>query len=153
MSHLLEIYQGFPVLPVVKKYGQIELFDLVGLPERKCLKEFVERAESSRKYHYGLGVIEKPEFSHEKIIELEIEFRGYMGIGVLFIGQFDVEADGFFTAPAGAAIGRLLDSRSAASAYVEFFPHLLLKGFAEFCQLVGELLGRNIIMVILFNPR
>ena len=52
--------------------------------------------------------------SQREIAELEAKLRSDIRVGLLFVGQLDVAADGEAVGLHGAAVGRFHDSRAAA---------------------------------------
>ncbi len=85
---------------------------LAGLDECECLEEFIDRAESARHHHEGVGVLHKHDLAHEEVreVDADVEIR----IRHLLVREFDVAADGVAAGFLGAAVGRLHHPRPAA---------------------------------------
>ena len=90
------------------------LGQFLGLGKGEDFKQFVKRAEASGKNHQRFGQICKPELTHEKVMELEVERGRDVRIRILLKGQMDVEADRFPSSFVGAEICRFHDAGAAA---------------------------------------
>src|SRR5580704_15217312 len=109
----LEVHDAVPVFAAVDDYENF-LGEFVGLGEGKDFKEFVDGAEATRENHQRLGEIGEPEFTHEEIVELEVQRGRDVGIGILLEGQTDVEADAFASGFVGAEVGGFHDAGTSA---------------------------------------
>ena len=98
---------GLPVEDFVPIFAAVDEDDVVfgklaGLQEGEHLPKFVHGAEAAGKNDEGFGDLREPEFAHEEIMEIEAELGADVGVGELFVGQFDREADRFAAGFAGA---------------------------------------------------
>src|SRR4029077_6482668 len=66
----VEVDDLFPVLRAVKK-NRVRRIELLRFLQRKELRHFVERAETSGKYHQSARKMREPQLAHEKIVKLE----------------------------------------------------------------------------------
>src|SRR5271169_1467983 len=109
----LEVHDAVPVFTAVDYYENF-FGKLVGLGEGEDLEKFVDGAEASGKNYEGFGEVGEPEFTHEEIVELEVERGGDVGIRVLLEREIDVEADAFASGFVGAEVGSFHDSGPSA---------------------------------------
>ena len=75
-----------PVLAAVDD-DQNFLGQLVGLGEGEDFEEFVHGAETAGEDDESLGEIGEPEFAHEEVVELEIQRRGDVLVGICSKGS------------------------------------------------------------------
>ena len=135
-GHGIEVENLLPVVGAEDDDGE-GFGDLSGLNEGEDLHEFVERSEAAREDDQGLGEVNEPEFPHEEIMEFEVEFSGDEGIGILLVGNADIEPDGFAVRERGASIGGFHDPRAAAGADDEMTA-VGCQGFRPEGQAFGE---------------
>src|SRR5579871_1222720 len=90
----LEVQHPVPVLAAVN-HNENFLGQLVRLGEGKDLEQFVHRAEAAGKNHQPLRQIREPELAHEEVVELKVQRRSDVLVGILFEGKLDVESDAF----------------------------------------------------------
>src|ERR1700676_3630354 len=109
----LEVEDAVPVFAAIDD-NQNLLGQLVGLRQREDLKQFVHGSESARKNDQGLGEIGEPEFTHEEIVELEIQRRSDVLVRTLFEGQLNVQAAGLSASLVSTQVGGFHDSGTSA---------------------------------------
>ena len=112
-GHGFEVDDGLPVVGAVDDDGDL-LGELFGLREGEQLEHLVERAEAAGEDDQRLGEVGEPVLAHEEVVELEVELGRDPGVGTLFEGQLDVEADGLAAGLEGAAVGGLHDAGTSA---------------------------------------
>ncbi len=102
-GHGFEVDDGLPVFGAVDDYGD-GLGEFLGLREGEELEHLVEGAEAAGEDDEGLGEVGEPVLAHEEVVELEVELGGDPGVGALFEGELDVEADGLAACLEGSAV-------------------------------------------------
>ena len=108
----------------------------MGLNESGRLEDLVQRAEPARHGDEGVRVFHQHQLSHEEVPERDPLVE--IGVGLLFLRQLDVAADGVAARLLGSAVGRLHDSGTAAGHDGESGPREPLADVA--CQDVGRML-------------
>jgi hypothetical protein len=88
--------------------------DLAGLHQGQGLEQLVEGAEAARKDDQRPGPQQEVQLAQGEVVEAEAEVRRDVGIGILLVGQVDVEADGLGSHVVRSAVGGLHDPRPAA---------------------------------------
>ena len=86
--------------------------DLVALDQSQGLEGFVQRAESARHDDERARVLDQHDFADEEMIEFDEPIQ--VGVGLLFVGQDDIAADGFAATLFGPPVGRFHNPRTAA---------------------------------------
>src|SRR5580704_1670139 len=109
----LEVHDAVPVFAAVDYYENF-LGQFIGLREGEDFEEFVDGAEAAGKNHQRFGEVGEPEFTHEEIVELEVERGSDVGVGILFERQTDVEADGLASSFVSAEVGGFHDAGTTA---------------------------------------
>src|SRR5215469_3734641 len=89
---------------------------LASLDKRQDFKELIERAEAAREQHDRLCKIDEPEFSHEEVVEMDMQFTADIGIVEFLLGDRDRQADVMALGFRRAAISGLHDAWPAAGA-------------------------------------
>ena len=107
--------KGHPLIPIIA-VGVLEADNrlrrtLPRLGQCQNFKSFIVRAEPTWKQRNGFGLLHKHEFSSEEVFQVN-EFRviGDDGVGTLFKGEHDVDAETLITT--GPFLARLHDSIS-----------------------------------------
>ena len=85
-----------------------------GLEQGQRFEQFVERAEPSGKRNECLRSDEEVHFSDRKIAKLKTEPWRDVGIGMLFMGQGNIQPDRFGIHVCCATIGCFHDARAPA---------------------------------------
>src|SRR5262245_48093900 len=80
---------------------------LLRLNQCQHFEELVHCAKAARKDNQGLRKIDKPEFAHEEIVEVENQLRGYITIYTLLVWQLNIHAHRLATGKGGSTIGGL----------------------------------------------
>ena len=89
-----------------------KVFDLPGLDQGHGFEELIERAKPSGDDDKGVGVFDEQRLSNKEVADIDPFIQ--VGVGLLLVGQADVEADGQGAGIGCAAIGGLHDAGSAA---------------------------------------
>src|ERR1700734_1845133 len=112
LGQLLEIHRAAPIGCVNEKNRDGWHFS--GLNEGENLEQFVERAETARKYYQSIGTHRKVQLADREIMKLKSEIGRRIGVRLLLVRQTDVISDRWRAGVCRTAIGRLHDARSAA---------------------------------------
>ena len=80
--------------------------------QRDDFKKLVQRSKTAGHENKTDAVFDEANFAGKKIMKMDRDVR--VAIALLFVRQFDVQADGFAPRLGRAAIGRFHDARSAA---------------------------------------
>src|SRR5260370_30852960 len=83
------IQQSLPVSRVKEDHGEVA--DLLGLNQRQCFKEFVERAKTARKDNETKAVLDEHHLPYEEV--LEGEPASLVRIRALLKRQFYISAN------------------------------------------------------------
>src|SRR5215467_5739928 len=108
--------EAVPVFAPVDN-NQNLLRQLLCLGQREDFEKLVERAKAARKNHQRLRKICKPELPHEEVMELQIQRRGDVRVGILLERQTDVQTYCLRARLARSAISGFHDSGSAAGGH------------------------------------
>jgi len=103
--------QSIPKARVEKNDGHAA--GLAGLHQGDAFREFIEGTKAAGHDHIGGSVLHEHHLARIKMFEGEGDIL--IGVAVLFMRQFDVEADAVAGAAIGAAVGRLHDARTTAT--------------------------------------
>lgn len=112
VEQVLHVEDALPILTTDQ--DDRDRIDLAGLDERECLEELVERAETTRECHQSLRAQQEVQLAKREIVESEAQIGGHVGVGILLVGQVDVETDRLGPDVVGAAIGGLHHTRATA---------------------------------------
>src|SRR5882724_1379880 len=118
IRHGLEVDDFVPILTAINDDEDF-LGQFLGLRERHDFEQFVHGAEATRKNHQRLSQVREPELPHEKVVELEVERRRDVGVGILLEGQIDVKSDRLTAGFLGAEIRALHNARTSAGGHDE----------------------------------
>ena len=91
--------------------------NLAGLHQRQAFKQLVQRAEAAGHHHIRHRMFHKHHFAREKMLEFNRQIL--IRIGLLFMRQHDIEADGGTASGKRALVGRLHNPRPAAGNHRE----------------------------------
>ncbi len=116
------------------------LAGLAGLHQGQGFHQFVQGAEPSRHHHVGGGEFDEHHLAGEEMAECLADVL--VGVGMLFVGQLDVEADAGGLAEVGPLVGRLHDAGASAGDDRK----------ARVGQQTGDLLGEHIVGVVVGHP-
>src|SRR5215469_10780835 len=92
VDHDLKIDQAFPVFPSINDHQNL-LRQFLGLRQGEDFEEFVHGSEAAGKNHQRLGQIREPELAHEEVVKVKIQGRRDVGVGILFEGQANIQAN------------------------------------------------------------
>ena len=132
-----EIEQRPPVF--LADQHERKVLDLVRLDEGRRLEDFVQGAEAAGHGDEGVGVFHQHQLADEEVPEGHPAIE--VGVGLLFLRQLDVAADGVAAGFFGAAVGGLHDAGPAAGHHREAGARQPLADFAG--QDVILMLGRE----------
>src|SRR5580692_1143629 len=111
----IEVDDLVPVVRTVEK-NQDPAIQLPSLLQSQYLRHLVQGAEASGKDHQRTREVREPKLAHEKIVELEGQPAGNVGVGPLLVRQSYVEADSPSARLRGAAICGFHNSAPSARA-------------------------------------
>ena len=100
--------------------------DLPGLQKRQCFKEFVHGSKTPRKSHQRFCSGQKVHLSEGKVMKLKTQLRGDVGVGLLFMGEGDVQTDALGAVFECTPVGRLHYPRTTPGDHHQFQPIALL---------------------------
>ena len=98
--------------------------DFPGLNESENLEQFVERAVAVGKGDQGFGPQQEMQLARGKIVKAKTEIGRDVGIRILLVRQFDLQADGFRADVECAAVGGLHEAGPAAVGVLADFRQL-----------------------------
>src|SRR5262249_18268264 len=101
----IEINDLVPVFRTEQHDGH-DLPRLGGLNQCQHFKKFVDGAETTGEDDESFRQINKPELTHEEIMEVEDQFRGDIPVHTLFVRQLDIETKASAACEKRAATGR-----------------------------------------------
>ena len=105
----------FPVIRAIEN-NQDPAIQLPCLLQSQDLCQLVQRPEASGKNHQRTREVREPKLAHEKIVELEGQLAGNIGVGPLLMGQSYVETDSPSARFRGTSIRGLHDPAASARA-------------------------------------
>src|SRR5204862_3385105 len=102
-----------PILAAVDQ-DDVLLGKFAGLQQRQHFPKFVHGPKAARKHDQGLGNLREPKFAHEKVLEIEAQFRADVWIRKLLVRKLDRKADRLPARFIRSALGCFHNSRPAA---------------------------------------
>src|SRR6516164_1932232 len=112
IDHLIPVFGA-------KEHDRHALACLARLYQGQDLKQLVERAIAAREQHDRFGEVDKPELTHEEVMEVEVQFPADIGVVEVVLRDRDGQPDIEPSRLASAAMGRRHDAGTATGADVE----------------------------------